>query len=177
MTSTKTLVSAAVPAAGTYATDWIEFLGGLDYVALQTVFVRTGGGTTLKVYLQTSLDGGTTPIDVACQAFATMTATKVSALSAVIAPAAQAGAPTDATHSDNTVLNGGQSGASVRVSGIRGTIAANRVLASATNGVVLGAMAAGSKLVENDIRDNPGDGVRILPGAEVVRFLSSTLWR
>jgi hypothetical protein len=75
-------------------------------LVVQSIFDYGSGGTSCKVYLQTSLDGGATWFDVAQHAFATADATKVSALNANIAPAAQAFTPGDGALADNTVANG-----------------------------------------------------------------------
>jgi hypothetical protein len=77
-----------------------------DYVAIEAVFDWGSGGTTAKVYVQTSFDGGTTWCDVASFAFTTADLKKVSCLTDQIAPAAQAFTPTDGTLADNTVVNG-----------------------------------------------------------------------
>jgi hypothetical protein len=77
-----------------------------NVLSLETVFVRAAGGTSVNVYLQTSLDGGATWFDIANQAFLTTTASKLSAVSRKIAPAAQAGAPGDAALAGGTILQG-----------------------------------------------------------------------
>lgn len=102
-----TLVSAlaittALPATGTTP---VTGLAGMKYLLLQAAFVYGSGGTTAKAYVQTSLDGGATWIDIACFAFATASGTKVSALSMLVALAA-AVTPTDGSIADNTILNG-----------------------------------------------------------------------
>lgn len=68
-------------------------------------FTRVGGGTSCKVYVQTTLDDGATWFDVACFAFATTTAKKVSALKMTTAVTAGT-TPTDASLADNTILDG-----------------------------------------------------------------------
>lgn len=85
----------------------ITGLQGMKYVALEAKFVRAGGGTTCKVWVQTSLDDGATWFDVACFAFTTATANKLHALVAVPAtPFTPATAPGSAALADDTVLNG-----------------------------------------------------------------------
>lgn len=74
-------------------------------VAIQAKFTYGSGGTTVKTYAQTSLDGGQTWIDVASFAFATATATKISALKRQTALAAGV-TPTDGALTDNTILDG-----------------------------------------------------------------------
>ncbi len=101
------LPETVITAAGT-VTGEAYVLGPIeaDAVIAEAIFTYGSGGTTAKVYLQTSLDGGTTWVDLASFAFATTTASKVSALSTGIAPAAQAFTPSDAALADNTVVNG-----------------------------------------------------------------------
>lgn len=96
-----------IPAAGTYVytipTSSLQIpLAGMNYLGAEAQFVRAAGGTTLKVYIQTSFDGGLTWVDVICIAFATTTANKMSAVSTsipsatpVIAIAASDGALAD----------------------------------------------------------------------------------
>jgi hypothetical protein len=78
---------------------------GTRLLSIESIFVRAAGGTTCKVYVQTSLDGGTTWIDIACHAFTTTTASKVSAVKAdtAVTPATT---PGDGALSDDTVLDG-----------------------------------------------------------------------
>jgi hypothetical protein len=75
-------------------------------LSVESIFVRAAGGTTLDVYLQTSLDGGTTWFDIANHTFATTTASKLSAVSRLIAPASQGATPGDGALSANTILQG-----------------------------------------------------------------------
>ena len=77
----------------------------VQFLTLQAVFVRAGGGTTCDVFVQTSLDGGVTWFDIAQFAFTTTTATKVSAVKRGIA-VTPGTAPADAALADNTVLDG-----------------------------------------------------------------------
>src|SRR5258708_21203009 len=78
---------------------------GLSFLVVQGVFVYGSGGTTAKAWVQTSLDGGTTWIDIASLAFLLASATKVSALALAIALAAAA-TPPDGSLADNTIVNG-----------------------------------------------------------------------
>lgn len=80
-------------------------IGGARYLTAQAKFLYGAGGTTVKAWLQTSLDGGTTWIDIMSFAFTTAAATKVSAVTANIALAA-AVTPGDAALADNTILTG-----------------------------------------------------------------------
>lgn len=80
---------------------------GALFAALEAKFVRAAGGTTCKVWVQTSIDGGVTWFDIACFAFATTTGNKLHAVRmdapAVLTPAT---VPASATLADDTVLNG-----------------------------------------------------------------------
>jgi hypothetical protein len=78
---------------------------GTQAVTVEAAFLYGSGGTTCKAYLQTSVDGGTTWVDVASFAFTTSAASKVSALN-VYAALAAAVTPTDGTLADNTIVNG-----------------------------------------------------------------------
>jgi hypothetical protein len=105
-TRTVTLVNAVtLAAAGTYTGDVARLPAGVGMLAVQSVFVRAAGGTSTKVYIQTSLDGGVTWIDVAQHAFLITTATKVSAVRAAIAMAGGY-VPTDGTLADDTIKDG-----------------------------------------------------------------------
>lgn len=79
-------------------------IGRVESLTLQAVFVRAGGGTTAKAWVQTSFDGGTTWVDIANFAFTTTTATRLFHLT----PAAvtSIATPTDGTLADGTAVNG-----------------------------------------------------------------------
>lgn len=78
---------------------------GTKALTVQAAFVRAAGGTSAKVYVQTSLDAGATWVDIACLAFTTTTATKVSGVRLDTALTA-AYAPTDGTLADDTIKDG-----------------------------------------------------------------------
>lgn len=92
-------------AAETGATTSAYNIGAAKYLTARAKFVRAAGGTTTKVWIQTSLDGGTTWFDIMCLAFTTTTATKVSAVTTTTALAA-ASVPTDGTMADDIILSG-----------------------------------------------------------------------
>lgn len=95
----------AIPAAGTTVTAARTGLSGAAYLLMQAAFDYGSGGTLAKAYVQTSLDGGASWIDIACFAFATSDATrlmKVMAVGSVTNPVT----PTDGSLADNTVLDG-----------------------------------------------------------------------
>ena len=91
--------------AGTYTSDEVSIQYGADVLAVQAVFTRAGGGTTTDVFIQTSLDNGSTWIDIIQFALTTTTVTKVSAVRSSIALAANV-TPTDGGLSDNSILDG-----------------------------------------------------------------------
>lgn len=103
---TKTIINAeTLAAASTYTGSDTAVPVGATALTIQSKFVRAAGGTTTKVYVQTSLDGGATWIDIMCHAFATTTATKISGIRTDVALAA-AYAPTDASLADDTIKDG-----------------------------------------------------------------------
>lgn len=97
--------TTTIAGAQTVVTDPVLTPQGLRNVSVQSKLVYAAGGTTLKVYLQTSLDGGASWIDVAAHAFTTASATKVSAVRGDVALAA-AYVPTDGTLTDDTIKDG-----------------------------------------------------------------------
>lgn len=101
----KLVSSLAITTAATTLGTAVTGLAGATYLAVEAIFAWGSGGTAAKVYVQTSLDGGTTWIDIMCFAFATAIASKVSAVTVNIALAA-AGTPGDGALADNTILTG-----------------------------------------------------------------------
>lgn len=97
-----TTIAAAV--TGTVTTP-VTLISGMEYLVCEAQFLYGSGGTTAKFWVQTSIDGGLTWIDVINFAFATAAASKVSAVVATTALAAGV-TPTDATLADNTILSG-----------------------------------------------------------------------
>jgi hypothetical protein len=72
---------------------------------IQIKLAYGSGGTTLKVYVQTSLDQGSTWVDVSCSAFTTASATKIVNLSG-LTPKTTAATPSDGAMTDDTALDG-----------------------------------------------------------------------
>jgi hypothetical protein len=95
-------IAAAVAAT---ATPPITQLGGMTYLAVIAKFLYGAGGTTVDAYLQTSINGGASWIDIMEFNFTTAAATKVSAVSTAVALAAVA-VPGDGALTVNTILNG-----------------------------------------------------------------------
>lgn len=76
----------------------------IESLTLQAVITVAGGGTTAKAWVQTSIDGGVTWMDIANFAFTTSTATRAYHLTA--AAVTSIATPSDATLADNTAVNG-----------------------------------------------------------------------
>lgn len=97
---TTTITAAVTGTTTTPVTD----LDGTKYIGVIGVFTYGSGGTTLKVWLQTTFDNGTTWVDVLNFAFTTASLTKVGSVAAYIGltPATN----TDATLADNTANQG-----------------------------------------------------------------------
>lgn len=79
-------------------------LGRLGGVSLLATFTATGGGTTAKAYVQTSIDDGASWQDIACFAFTTSSAVKRGHISRQQVLAI--GAPTSGTIADDTLAQG-----------------------------------------------------------------------
>lgn len=104
LTKNSTAADLSITSAGTTTCDVITDLGGMSAATFQARFAYGSGGTSCKVYVQTSVDQGTTWVDVACVVFGTTTETQVFNLSAVADKALTV--PTDGTLTDDTVVGG-----------------------------------------------------------------------
>jgi hypothetical protein len=78
---------------------------GVRALSVQAVFNYGSGGTTAKAWVQTSLDGGVTWVDIANFAFATTAGRVVNSVRTDTAVAANYTA-TDGTLADNTIKDG-----------------------------------------------------------------------
>ena len=99
-------ITAAVGATGTTP---VVSLAGMKYITAEAIFVYGSGGTNATAYVQTSLDGGTTWVDVIAFQFTTATLSKIASVSADVAFAASAYvpiAPTDGSLTANTSVQG-----------------------------------------------------------------------
>jgi hypothetical protein len=74
-------------------------------LGIQAVFAYGSGGTTVKAWVQTSFDGGTTWVDIANFAFTTAAARAINSVRTDTAVAANYTA-TDGTLADNTIKDG-----------------------------------------------------------------------
>lgn len=95
-------VPITVPAVGVISSV-ITDAPSFEICTFQVRFVYGSGGTTLKVWLQTSFDKGLTWVDMACAAFTTASAIKMFSISA-----GPAGAyiPTDGAMADDNIHDG-----------------------------------------------------------------------
>lgn len=78
---------------------------GARSLSVQARFLYGSGGTTAKAWVQTSLDGGSTWVDIICFAFGTAAERVVSSVRADTAVGANYAA-TDATLADDTIKDG-----------------------------------------------------------------------
>lgn len=102
------LPSRAIGAAVTgEAGTEVAGLEGCDFAALQAAFLYGAGGTTVKLWIQTSLDKGVTWFDIASFAFTTAAGVKLQVVNMTPGTAfTPATVPGAAALADNTVLNG-----------------------------------------------------------------------
>ena len=83
----------------------IQYLEGVVAATIEAKLSYGSGGTSLKAWVQTTLDDGQTWIDVACFAFTTGSGVRVvnlSGLTPVLSPIT----PSDGAMADNTVQDG-----------------------------------------------------------------------
>ncbi len=88
-------------------------LYGLRELVVEANFTYGSGGTTVDIWIQTSLDGGSTWLDIMQFAFLTTTLRKIHACSLAVMGGASADAalrtnitPTDGTLGDNLIIDG-----------------------------------------------------------------------
>lgn len=98
---TKTITTAI----GSITTPWQKLSAPPRGLLAQANFVYGSGGTTVDAYLQTSLDGGLTAIDIAQWHFTTASARKVYNLNSQTAQTTQI-TPADGALSSNTAQDG-----------------------------------------------------------------------
>jgi hypothetical protein len=95
---------AGAVTADTTAGVFAPAVGRVESLTLQATITVAGGGTTAKAWVQTSLDGGATWVDIASFAFTTSTATRAYHLTAAAVTAIAT--PSEGTLADNTAVNG-----------------------------------------------------------------------
>lgn len=103
-----TLYTATIGAALTaIAAAPVIGLTAARYLCLHANFVYAAGGTTVKAWIQTSIDGGLTWFDIANFAFTTASGKKTHVICIDPATPYVAGTvPASAALADNTILNG-----------------------------------------------------------------------
>ncbi len=102
---TYALADRAITTAINEAQSPIVDLQGVTAVTIQARLAYGSGGTSAKVYVATSLDGGITWVDVACLAFGAAGAVKVVNVSG-LTPKGTPAIPTDGALTDDTILDG-----------------------------------------------------------------------
>lgn len=98
------LATTTITTAVTASLSGTTTIRNARYLTLQANFVYGSGGTTAKAWVQTSLDGGTTWLDIASFAFTTASAVRMYSLDTTAVTSIYT--PTDAALADNTVKNG-----------------------------------------------------------------------
>ena len=91
-----------------WVTDQFKFNAAFPKVlTVQANFVYGSGGTTVKAWIQTSVDDGASWMDVICFALTTSSGKRIAQVNNFVAiTGAAVVTPTDATLADNTILNG-----------------------------------------------------------------------
>ena len=100
-----TLLDKSITVAETAATGNYYPLTHARSIAIQANFTYGSGGTTAKFWVQMSLDGGTTWVDVCCFAHTTSSLRRVFNLSAMT-PVTTIHTAADGTLTDNTAADG-----------------------------------------------------------------------
>lgn len=99
------ILSQAIAAAGAFVGSTVKLNAAPRNLTIQANFAYGSGGTSVAVFLQTSLDGGTSWIDIANFSFTTASAIAIVNLSAAT-PKTTAVTPTDGSLAANTVVDG-----------------------------------------------------------------------
>jgi hypothetical protein len=98
----------AITQPATYTGDVLDQLDGMATAMVQLDFRPGSGGTTVKAYVQTSIDGGATWLDIACCAFPSQTPVQAERV-CIGLEAGVSGAwvsATEGTLADNQVVDG-----------------------------------------------------------------------
>jgi hypothetical protein len=104
-TGIQSLGDFTVTAAGTVTGEWVSSFDSLLGLTMQLRLAYGSGGTNVKAYLQTSLDQGTTPIDIACVVFGTASEVAVLNFSGLTPKTTQV-TPADGALTDDTAVDG-----------------------------------------------------------------------
>ncbi len=95
----------SIASASTQVGDWVTGFDGLCALCVQFRLAYGSGGTSVKAYLQTSIDQAVTPIDIACVVFGTSSEVAVLNFSSLTPKLTQV-TPTDGALSDDTAVDG-----------------------------------------------------------------------
>lgn len=117
----------SIASAGTFIGDWVEDLDGILALSLQAQFLYGSGGTSVTVYVQTSIDQGQTPIDIAALQFTTASATSIVNLSG-LTPKTTPAVPSQQALAAGTCLDGVLGDRFRAVVVVVGTYAASTIL-------------------------------------------------
>lgn len=98
-----TTIAAAV---GPIATTPVLLLTGMNYLGVQGTFLYGAGGTTVKAWIQTSFDGGSTWVDIINLPFTTAASRVTAAVSTGVTAGTAPVAATDGTAADSAIVNG-----------------------------------------------------------------------
>lgn len=101
----KSLGDVTITTAGTQTATAVEDLDGMLAATIYARLAYGSGGTTVRAYIQTSLDQGTTWVDIACILFGTASETQIVNLSG-LTPKTTAATPTDGALTDDTCVDG-----------------------------------------------------------------------
>lgn len=101
----KLLGTFTITTSGTQTGDWVS-LEGLLALTVQPRFSWGSGGTTCKLYLQTSVDDGNTAADFACVAFGNAASENPILNFSKLTPKLTQIVPTDGALADDTALDG-----------------------------------------------------------------------
>jgi hypothetical protein len=94
-----------ITAAGTQNGEWVEDLDGMLACLASLRLACGSGGTTVRAYLQTTPDDGTTVVDIACVLFGTASEQALLNFSALTPKTTQV-TPGDAALADDTAIDG-----------------------------------------------------------------------
>jgi hypothetical protein len=101
----QSLGDITVTTAGTQAGSWVTGFENLLALTAQLRLAYGSGGTSIKAYLQTSFDQGTTAVDIACVVFGTASETGLFNFNAQTPRITQIN-PTDGALADDTEVDG-----------------------------------------------------------------------
>jgi hypothetical protein len=94
-----------ITTAATQVGDWVTGFQNLLALTANLRLAYGSGGTSIKAYLQTSLDQQTTAIDIACVVFGTASENEVLNFAGQTPKLTQV-SPTDGTLTDDTAIDG-----------------------------------------------------------------------